>query len=103
MSGKISIMVEMMPEKVRPQYKATTVADKVQYCIDEIETGKKAAKEWKFLKRLFDRLAKKDKLTKKQKTLFDKIEPVIQKYGQLDPDGTELSATYPHEKESPSG
>lgn len=69
----------------------------VKELIDEIDSGHPSRKAWKRLRWMFNKLAHKRSLTTKQRQVFELMEPIMKKYGQLDVDGVELMASYPHE------
>lgn len=95
---KLTILLETPPKQVHPALKTPSLRDKIECCVEEIESGKVAKKEWEFLRKIFNKLATAKKLSPAKKQLLAHLEPIMEKYGQLDPDGVELAATYPSER-----
>ena len=86
----ISVMVEQMPEEVRPEYKCRKLIDRVHSAIKMVESGHDSRAEWKFLRRLNNKLHRlKRELTRSERNILKMIQPVMDKHGWSDPTGVE--------------
>lgn len=93
--NQINIMMSLeLPSTETPKHlKPRTLKEKVVLCLDLIETeDPKAAKAWEYIKKINNKLMKKDKLSASQDDILKLIYNMISKYGQQDPDGVELDA-----------
>jgi hypothetical protein len=78
-----------MPERVSKHHKKPPLEERIKDMCDLIESGYDSAVEWKTIRKVHNELAKRDKLTERQQNILDLIKPVIDKYGNGDPEGIE--------------
>lgn len=91
-----------MPEgRMHPddsRYAEPSLEEKVQHYLDLIDSGHESQREWDFIKKLNNKLTHCYQMGKlqegsKQLRILKMIQPIIEKYGQMDPEGVEQDAS----------
>jgi len=98
---KIRVEVEVAPPR-RECTKHKSIEQRVRELLEDIDSGHPSAQQWEQVRRLFNKLACKPKLSKRAENLLRMMEPIIEKYGMMDPKGVDLQATYPFERNKQS-
>ena len=97
----MELILKLLTGEERPNAsgaRARPLCDRVREWVDAIdERGRESKNEWEKALYLFNKLAKKPKLSREEKRAFDMLEDIMEKYGASS--DTELAATYPHEEE----
>lgn len=95
----ISVMVSQpAPKQYRDEYKRPPLKEKVNEYIRRIESSDSDVEyEWNYLKRLYECLSRKPKLTECQGQILKSLEELFEKYGNHDHEGSvDLDAQYMH-------
>ena len=64
--------------------------------MDLIDSGHESRREWDIIRYINNKLVKKYQegtISSKQKRILEMIQPIIEKYGQMDPRGVEQDAS----------
>jgi hypothetical protein len=88
MSGKtvIQILIDQpAPKQVKPEYEQPCLTDKIKRACHAVESDADSQKEWKFLKKAYEKLSRKPKLNKQEQKILEKLEDLMIKYGKHDP------------------
>lgn len=92
-----------MPKPVEtPREDRQSLEERVRECLDKIDSWDESRKEWEFIRTLNNKLQAKKKLGSRAKNLLKMIAPVIEKYGQRDPNGVTDDARHSTSRESGS-
>jgi len=96
MSTIIKIMIKDAPKDIRPEYKQPCLKDRVMECCRAVESNQIDSKrEWNFLKKVYEKLSRKQDLSKVEAVILDKLEDLMIKYGKHDPsDSVDLDAQF---------
>ncbi len=92
---KLSIQIEMpkhTEEKKKPS--GPTLEEKVRECLECIESNEDSMQEWEFIRKLNNKLMRREKKGKRVDNLLRMMTPVIEKYGKRDPNGVEEDVEY---------
>lgn len=106
METKICIKVLLerpAPKKISPHYKQESFEEKIEKCITRVKSNLiDSETEWKYLKRVYEILSKRPNLTDEQLEIVDKLEELMQKYGNLDhEDSVQLDGQYMNRGKGP--
>jgi len=92
---RINISIDMIDHS-KPKF---DILEYVQELIDDVEAGYPAWEQWSEIRFIFNKLACRPKLTRRQRQIFEMLEPIVEKYGLNDSRGVKLMAKYPHESD----
>jgi len=76
--------VHPLPGKIAPEYKYQELLDKVAEFIVICESDSDSYYHWNYLKALYNKLSKLERLNDKYKSILLILEPFIMKHGQYD-------------------
>lgn len=107
--SRISVMVDIgMPDPGTP---ATQVAprecspeESIRRALDLVESGHESATEWNMIRNLNNKLMRKYRrgtISPRELSVLRMMQPIIEKYGQFDPEGVEQDATLHSSVDSP--
>lgn len=105
---KISLLLDVPTPPPRGS-DCPSLEERVRHACDCIETQSTSPREWDFIRRLNNWLqteARKRTLRPRERAVLLSLQPVIEKYGLIDPRGVELDAewrTARHPQPPPGG
>jgi hypothetical protein len=77
-----------------------SVEEKVEACLDLIDSGHESRSEWQYIRKLNNYLMNKCNLSSREERILRTIQPIMEKYGQMSPLKTEQKAEYHSATES---
>lgn len=91
---KISLMINTIPSKEETnkacEKKKYSIEEEVRHAILMCESDHESAKDWEFLRKVYNCLTRKKRLNKRQNNLLCQIEPVLRKHASANPSNIEF-------------
>lgn len=87
------IIKQEAPKQIKPEYKHVDLCEKIEQYIDDINSNfTESYRQWQYLKRVYEILSKKSKLTDEEKNILENVAPEVEKHGN----GSELDSEFMH-------
>lgn len=87
------IIKQEAPKQIKSEYKHVDLCKKLEQYIDDINSNfTESYRQWQYLKRVYEVLSKKPKLTSEEHEILSAVAPEIEKHGN----GSELDSEFMH-------
>lgn len=92
---QILLDMEQAPEP-KPRTPKCSPEERIERAMELVDSGHESKDEWKFLRWVNNSLTRKyqeGRINKREVAILKKIQPIMEKYGMLDPEGIEQDAS----------